>query len=260
MDRPVLGSGGYNEQRDPWYSPHIVIDKFRELASIFGEDNILKPDFKNAKEMFTAAVGLLGAYELGRTETSSQNIYFLQLNKQSKSPDVMAAKQTERPNDPILLEMSQMEVTELEDHFKSDNVVEFLKETKLSPKKSYSDKTMIVCLVNRKVPLNPHQIQEALKILKPRPTIYIIGRTDQNNAGDYLILTAYPPTLSKPVHYNLVKTAKKYSLPSRVRFGLGMDYKINYKKENMEPFDIYDMFGLDELKLKTKYKIVENKR
>ena len=56
-------SGCYDVQRESWHSPIEIINRFEQLRLIYGE-NFSRPDFKRAREMFTAAVALLGAYEL----------------------------------------------------------------------------------------------------------------------------------------------------------------------------------------------------
>lgn len=67
-----------------------------------------------------------------------------------------------------------------------------------------------------------------------------------------MIFQAYPK-LTRFIEYNVDKTASKYSLPSTVRLNLGMDRKIVYKNARMEHISIFEMFGLDEEKIKRKY-------
>lgn len=239
-------SATYDVQKSPWYSPIRVIEGFRLLGHEYG-DNISKGDFKKAREMFVSAVALLGAYEL-----SEENIYFLQINNQSESPDVMAAKQTERPNGPILLELAQMEVVEFEEHFPSNDLIDFLKKTKLSPKKVYGDKTLIVCMVNRFLPLNHIDIGERIKSLNPKSSIYIIGRSQGDDPAKFVIFSPYPK-LTKPIKYDVYESSKKYRIPYRVQFHLGMDDKISYEKIHSDALNIYNMFDLDQSRIE-KYK------
>ena len=241
-----LAISDYNEKKDAWFSPKHVVDNFEVLRGVF-RDNLLKHDFKKARELFAGAITLLGAYEL-----SSQNKYFLQLNKQSSSPDIIAAKQTERTDLPILLELAQIELTEFEEHAKTDELVDFLKTTKLSPRKAYSNKTMIACLINRMMPVNRQKIAKQLSDISPTSSVYIIGRKDRGGIGDFVIFQAYPK-LTRFIKYNVDKTASKYSLPSPVRLSLGMDRKIIYKNARVEYISVFEMFGLDEEKIKRKY-------
>ena len=245
MDNSAIAT--YDVQKDSWYSPIRVVQGFRLLGQEYG-DNISKPEFQKAREMFTAAVALLGAYEL-----SPENTYYLQINRQGTSPDVMAAKQTEIPDEPILLELTQMEVTEFEEHFPSNDIIEFFKRTKLSPKKGYGDKMIIVCMVNRDLPLNHRDISQRIRALNPKSSMYILGRSHEGDVAKFVIFSPYP-RLTKPVKYDLYETAKKYYLPFRVQFHLGTTNKISYAKAHLDPSNIYNMFDLDEKKIKTKYK------
>lgn len=168
----------YNEKKDAWFSPKHVIDNFEVLRKVF-RDNLLNHDFKKARELFAGAITLFGAYEL-----SSQNKYFLQLNKQSSSPNIMAAKQVERINLPILLELTQIELTEFDEHAKTNDLIEFLKTTKLSSRKAYSDKTLIACLVNRITPVDRKKIAKQLNDINAKSSIYIIGRKDKGGGQE----------------------------------------------------------------------------
>jgi len=183
MDNSALAT--YDVHKDSWYSPIRVIQGFHFLEQRYG-DNIYKSEFKRAREMFAAAVALLGAYEL-----SSENRYFLQINRQSESPDVMAGTQTEAESSGILLELMQMEVTDFEEHFPSDDIVEFLKVTKLSPKKGYGEKTVIVCMVNRMLSLNHRDVAEKVKALNPKSTIYILGRSHGEDTANLLFFRRF---------------------------------------------------------------------
>lgn len=244
MSSSVFAS--YDVHKDAWYSPIEIIDRF-ELARSSVGDLIFTPEFKRAREMFVAAATLLGVYEL-----NSDNKYFMQSNNQSTSPDVMAAKQTEK-TDGILMEQTQMEVTELEEHFPSDDIVDFLLATKLSPKYGCNEHTMIVLLVNRYMPFHYAEVQKKLVALKPKPTIYIVGRPQDAQPGDFSILTAHPPTLPRPINYNVVTTSEKYSIPPRVNFNLGTDKKISYKKAKLASVNTYQVLGLDRDRIYKKY-------
>lgn len=235
----------YNEQKDPWYSPKDVLDNFELLRSVYGE-NIYKSEFKKAQEMFTAAVALLGAYEL-----SSENVYWLQLNRQSSAPDIMAAKLVEKVGESVYLGVNQMEITEYESHFPSNNIVEFLKKVKLS--KPYDSRTIIVCLVNRQIPIDRKSISKQLAKIHPKFTIYITGRPLNGEIRVFTIFSPYPQ-LTYFKHYNVNDVIKKYSLLSPMKFSRGMARKISFEKAQLEPRNVYDIFGLDEKRIKIKYK------
>lgn len=240
----------YDPQREPWYSPHIIVDYFELLRSQYGgavQNDFL---FKKAREMFSAAIALFGAYEL-----APENKYYLQINNQGTSPDVMTAKRMKLPDGTVLLEMIQIEVVEMEEHAKTDDVVDFLLNTKLSPKKGYSNKMMIVCFINRVVPIRHKKIHERLKHVSPKSTIYICGRPLNAPMGTFVIFSPYP-MLTKPVTYNINETAKKYSLKPRLMatFGLG-DTMVPTGSETV---NVYQALGLDQQKIYGKFKPKNN--
>ncbi len=237
----------YDQQKDPWYSPIETVKKFQVFGNVFGS-NLNKREFKTAREMFTAAITLLGAYEL-----NPENKYWLQVNKQSPSPDIMAARLIVQPGKLNIMEIAQMEIVTFEDHFPSDDIVEFLKATKLSRRKSYDANTIIVCNVNRKVPVNHREMFEKLKVLNPKSTIYVTGRSNDVDSGNFIIFSPFPK-LTKVIEYNVFKTAEKYSLPFRIRFHLGANQKNIFGKDTKEYVSLYNMFGLDEKKIKEQYK------
>lgn len=240
----------YDVQKDSWYSPIEVINHFEKLRSVYKSavyDNV----FKKAHEMFVGAVSLLGAYEL-----SPENKYFMQINRQAGSPDVMAAKQIENGGKGILLELNQMEITEFEDHFKSDDIVEFLKSTKILPKRDYGEDFLIICAVNKNVPIDYRKIHEMLLKLQPKSTIYIIGRPVGVEFGNFSIFCPFP-ILTKPIKFNIDRTAAKYSIPERVQFSLGIEEKISYKAISLNPVNTYDILGLDRNRIYKKFGVID---
>ena len=240
----------YNVQIESWYSPAEIIRRYEMLRDGYGDEVLTKREFKRAKEMFCGAITLLGAYVL-----SQENVYFLQGNNQSESPDVMAAKQTERSGAPILAEISQLEIVEMNDHYSGNDVVEFLKSTKLSTKKGYSEQTLIVCVVNKQIPVDRKEIARKLAEITPaiKPYIYVTGRVGVPEQEEFSIFTPYPrPT--KIVLYKIADVIAAYSIPPRIRFNLGMADKISYEKAEIEPVNTYDIFGLNQTLIEKKYK------
>lgn len=240
----------YNVQLESWYSPAEIIRRYEMLRDGYGDEILSKGEFKRAREMFCGAITLLGAYVL-----SQENVYFLQGNNQSTSPDVMAAKQRERDGAPILAEVSQLEIVEMNDYYPGNDVVEFLKNTKLSPKKGYNEHTLIVCVVNKQIPVDRKEIARKLAEIKPaiKPYIYITGRIGEPEQEEFSIFTPYPrPT--KIVLYKIPDVIGAYSIPPRIRFNLGMADKISYEKAELEPVNTYDIFGLHQALIEKKYK------
>lgn len=238
----------YDPQRDPWYSPDEIVTYFELLRKQYGDRVQKDYVFKNAREMFSAAVALFGAFEIDPV-----NEYYMQLNKQSTSPDIMAATRSRMDDGSMLLAMNQLEIVDMEEHAGTDDVVDFLLKTKLSSRKGYSDKTMIVCFINRIVPIKHREIHERLKKIAPRSTIYICGKPINAPMGTFVIISLYPD-LTKPVTYNINETAKQMTLKPRITFSLG-------KTDTMVPLgkvdiNIYQVLGLDQQKIYKKFNVV----
>lgn len=246
-----MNESDYNPQQDPWYSPNTVVDYFELLRRQYGKAVETDVVFKKAREMFSAAVALFGAYEL-----SSENQYYLQANRQSSSPDIMAGTRTKMSDGSILLAMQQIEIVEMESHANTDDVVQFLQNTKLSPRKGYSDKMMIICFINRIVPIRRKEIYEHLKLIQPKSTIYICGKPIDAPLGTFMMFSPYP-ALTKPLTYNINETAKKYSLKPSITFSLGkgdIEIPTGPRQRN-----IYEALGLDRSKIYKKYHVSVDK-
>lgn len=242
--KPIVN---HNIQAESWYSPKQIVEEFQYLLYLYTEEELKDRIFQRAREMFIGAVNLLGAYELGH-----ENLYFLQSNNQTSSPDVMAVKQVVQ-NGAIHALLTQMEVVGMDDNAPTDDIVEFLKMTKLAPTKAYNEHDMIVLTINRKVPYNAQAVHESLKELNPKPTIYLLGRKIGAVDGDFMISTPWP-ILYPPIDYNIIATASKYTLPPRVQFNLGIETEIKYTKStNVPRVNIYDVMGIDKIKVDKKF-------
>lgn len=240
----------YDVSKDSWYSPIKIIEEFEKCRAYFGDVRLSDPVFKKAHEMFTGAVTLLGAYEL-----SNENLYYMQTNNQTRTPDIMAGMQLAGGKQGIDLLLTQMEMVEMNEHAPTGDIIEFLKRTKLSPKKSYTEHDMIVLTINRKTPYDRYEVARELQKIKPKSTIYIIARPVGAEIGDFMISTPYPK-LYKPVTFNVDKTATKYSLPERVDFNLSPEKEIKYTRSaNMKPVNTYQILGLDKAKIYRRFTI-----
>lgn len=228
----------YDVQKFPWYSPRLIIKSINRLTKIYGSNIEDKKEFKLAREMFAAAVALLGAYEL-----DTSNKYFMQANFQNSSPDVMSAKQTEQLFAPILLELNQIEIVTMNEYSDTNDVVEFLKRTKLSPKKSYSEDTLIVLIVNKKIQVNRVKIADELKEINAKPTIYILGK----NVGDNDQWTIFSPwpRATRFVIYNLSDVIDKFQLPECVSLHRSLDHKISYVESKKVTTTVQRLFNIE---------------
>jgi hypothetical protein len=199
--------------------------------------------------MFIGAVTLLGAYEV-----SVENKYWMQSNEQTPSPDVMASLQVETTEGFNLL-LNKMEIVEMERHAGTDDIVDFLLENKLSKLKSYAEDDMIVLVVNKQIPIDHRKIHIRLEELKPKPTIYIIGRPLGVEPGGFSIFSPYP-FLTTPLQFNVNDTAARYWIPDKVSFSLSSEKKIRFTKSNdLRPTNTYETLGLDKSKIYKRFGI-----
>lgn len=237
----------YDVEKFPWYSPQLVIKAVRMLTQTYGETNFYKrTQFQRAREMFEAAVAILGMYA-----TDPVNKYFLQPNLQKNKPDVATATQIETPNQPITLGLSNLELTSLTEYTKSDDVVKFLQETKFH--KDYASDTIILLVVKRKISLDRDKVVKEFRAIKPKWTIYIVGKLQDSEK--WVIFSPWP-TPTKPVIYDLAENSKLLQLPSSVTFQKKLVQKISYVDSQKVSTMAHEVCGIDEKKIE-KYKMTK---
>lgn len=227
-------AGSYNVQKYPWYSPHLVLRAMSQLTRIYGSNVESRREFKLAREMFSAAVSLLGAFEL-----HNDNKYYMQPNLQSSSPDVVAAKRTNIKSFKVLLEVTNLEIVDMNDFSATNDISEFLSKTKLSPRKSYDNRTLIVCVVNKKIKMNADEIAKGIVPLAPKSTIYILGKL-QGYSYTWTLYSPYPQKL-KPIIFSIPDTMKKYKLHDVTNFRKGQDESELLKNQKTTIFDIFNL-------------------
>lgn len=243
-----MNDSDYNPQLEPWYSPKVIIDYFELLRRQYGGAVQMDPLFKTAREMFSAAVSLFGAYEL-----SEENKCYLQKNNQSASPDVMAAMMVKGLDGHNTLAMQMMELVSMEEHAGTDDIVQFLQKTKLSNRKAYSKFMMIVLFVNRIMSVDYKDIHKRLIALRPKGTIYICGKPIESDMGEFMMFQVNP-NLTTPLRFNINKTVRKYSLHSSITFSLGSkDIEIPTGQRDV---DIFVVLGLNRERIRRKFGIV----
>jgi hypothetical protein len=199
--------------------------------------------------MFDAAISLFGAYEL-----HPDNKYYMQPNLQSSSPDVVAAKQTEIDNEPVLLEKTNLELVRMNEYSNTDDVVTFLKRTKFSPKKCYDSKTLIICMVSKKIQIDRLKIATELKELSPKSSVYIVGKI-QDEEDKWTVFSPYPD-LTKFQIFKLSETMQKYSLHDVITLHRGFVKKITTEKGEKKTTTIYDIFNIKEPDV-AKFKVIK---
>jgi hypothetical protein len=226
--------GSYDYQKYPWYSPHLVIKSMSKLANAVGADVETKREYQRAREMFDCSIALLGVHKM-----NPENTYHMQPNQQSTSPDVMAIKLTEVPNEPVLLEVGQIEHVSMNEFSSTDDIVEFLKTTKFSPTKSYDEKTFILCVVKKRLQLNRLVVTDGLRKLHPRSTVYVLGKIKDD--AKWVIFSPYPES-TEPVFFDPGEVMKTYVLPEYVNLKLGIRQKVSFIKTRQGAIDLKEFF------------------
>lgn len=229
--------------RHHWLSPVFVIQSAVEIYKLYSEEIVAtKSEFKSVQEAVAAAFMLLGMYE-------NQKIhYFMQCSRED-SPDILTLTLVEKKVQPYIEGQYQtVEVVTYEDH-SEQTLFEFLRDTKLSPKKAYDDKTIILCFVN-KVTQTPDEngFHEMLKTLSPKPQIVILGRMRDADSR-YSLMQVWP--FAARIEYSASDIAKTYPLPPHMKLSRTMDRKVKFTHTTeVKAPTMYEVFGIDEKRVK----------
>jgi hypothetical protein len=230
----------YDIQKDGWFSPKVVITEFNKLIKVFGEDAMKKDKhlFGRGFEMFVGAVTLLGLYKMNH-----ENIYLIQSNNQTATPDVYAAIYKPSEDNDGLVPLVQIEHVGMGQFSTTDDAFTFLKQTKLSSTKSYTEADLIVLEVNRKISLNLSELGKKLHDLNPKPTIYILGHIRETR--EFVLQSPYPK-FSELTRFKIRDVLMSYSIPDRV-------YYYRSAQRSLKPASSYEVLGLDKNAILKKY-------
>jgi hypothetical protein len=242
----IFDSGLY-----PWHSPRYVLEAYDSLIQTFNDQALGSKDFEKAREARLVAISLLGIHELTKRH------YLMQVSREN-SPDIVTMFRAELKGMPVHGFFQEVEVVSFDKNSPETDVVEFLKRTKLSPKYSYDNKTIILCEVKRDMRLPPYEtIHTRLKELNPLPTVIIIGKISPEKLI-YKICQIWP-TLDLLTDIDVFELANKYPSPHNLQLTKGSDHQIKYGKRVAGKPGYFEVFGLDEIKLKKKYKVEETR-
>lgn len=170
-----------------WYSPVNVIYHFTRLDSELPEQDKQSKVFRKAEEAFATAIMLMGIRKIQNIE------YWLQIVKDSEgSPDIRSICFPSGENKLNMFKFQDVEVAIMEQHSKQESVVDFLKRTKLSRGKAYSDKTTILCKIELTTKLQPYKtILEELKEVKSKSPVILLGKVSPDKPV-YRICQVHP--------------------------------------------------------------------
>lgn len=160
--------------QDPiWFAPLNVIHHFSKLDSSISDKERKSKKFRKAQEMLIVSIMLSGLQSLQGVK------YWLQLvDDNESSPDVRTGTfvPSEKTNSPGF-SIQDIEVVTFEEHSRG-SVIDFLGTAKLSGKKSYDEKTTILCEIKQNIHLPPlTQLNDEIKLLRKDLPVMIVGRT-----------------------------------------------------------------------------------
>src|SRR3990167_676906 len=153
-----------------WYPPaNILYHGDKKLRTQ------IKADVKRqVNEGMSAAVMLVGMAKMTGYEYRLQPV-----NQKEQTPDVRTMRIVETPGEPNWMEVQEVEVVTLEKN-STEQVDNFLKRTKLSSKKAYPPKMVILCHINKNLRNGKswRDIHQSLKHLGIPNQVYILARID----------------------------------------------------------------------------------
>lgn len=231
-----------------WHSPRYILICFDRILAAFGEVVYSHGEFKKVREIKAVAILLLGLYKL-------QNIpYLLQISRDT-SPDVITLRLREAKDISVEAQRQTVEVVTY-GHFSDKGILEFLINTKLSPekaKKSYDDKTVILCEITKQIRLPPYKLMfEELKKINPRPVVFTLGKISQDK-HIYQICQIWPE-IDFLTDIDMIELANSYPKPHNTRFIKSASKKVTIAPSVLPKPNEFEVFGLDKAKLYKKFK------
>lgn len=227
----------YNYGLYEWYSPAFIMLCYNDLLKKYPgqEDHSL---LKKAKEAMQGAMALLGARRL-----HENNVYVMQMNRQSQRPDVIAATRVMINGEPII-KISPLEITEMGSHTNHQDIAKFLLDNKL--KKDYPPETIFIPVINKVLDYNIHDVASKIKPANKNNPIYIVEKAKDTVSTSFNI--ASPQPIVAKVGFDLAEQAKNYPYPYRMTLAEDKTNKnpalVQYQAK---PIDLFDFFLLNRV-------------
>lgn len=225
----------YDVTKFSWHTPLTIFKAYDILQARYDQELGKKREFQNLTEAIPVAIVLVGLYKI-------QNIsYYMQICR-DRFPDIVTMRPTQGKN-PVFGEFSDVEVVRFDNFTDIIDIVEFLKNTKLSKQKSYPANTIIVCDIGKSIKIDYEKIRKELRKASPAHEIYLVGKIHPSQQI-YQIFQAFPSRLS-PIIVNASKDAEGIPDPQSLMLYLSSKKTIEYRKtikrsENaLEIFDIH---------------------
>lgn len=219
-----------------WFSPINILYHYARLESVLPPDKRKTRSFKKAKEAYHVAIMLMGIIKF------QQRHYWLQVVKDEEgSPDIRTGTFVIEAGRPRGFTIQEVEVVDFEQH-SDENIVDFLKRTKLSPKRPYPPHTTFLCNVSKTTLLPPYaQIHDRLKSVVAENPVVVLGRI-YSRRHIYRICQVHPE-MDLLVDFDVMKESYNKKYRGVLRLKLGADDRLNFiylPNEKHYPFETLD--------------------
>lgn len=214
-------------QNNVWFLPLNFVYHFGKLEQT---KKIPKEKFKKCYEAYIAAIFLINMF------TYCNKVFWMQIVPDKEgSPDIKSVSYKDNISNDI--EIHDIELVFFEEHSHED-LGDFLLKTKLSKKKSYDNKTSILCYIQK----NNYQIKKEIfsQLEKANHSfkgqLFLLWRNKTKNT-QYCVLKVFPKkgVLKTFNVYEEVKKEAQY--PSVLVLKKGLKRENNYVGEKFYPFD-----------------------
>lgn len=230
----------------PWHSPSYVLWSLDQLILKYGEIVGTKREFQKAREARAVALLLLGI-------NKTQGLHYMMQISDDNSPDIRSIRLVERPNQPTVGEIQDVEVVTF-GNYSDGEVADFIINKKLNSKKAYDDKTIILCEVIKRTNLQPYvTMYEKMKSINPLPTIFVLGKISPEQDRYVYQICQIWPSIDYLEDIDVLQQVKTYPAPHNLMLNHGPAQIITYTKSGKAKPTPYEVFGLNEQELVKKY-------
>lgn len=223
-----------------FYSPARVDLAFAKLPKVY-RDNIEDHLFDRAREMYEAAIYLTGCYVL---DTSNQ---YQMRSYEGETPDVLAIKKAGKGDKGNLLHKTKIEVVTMRDEDDRADIMKFLRDTKLSKKKAYTQDDTILLSLMKVMQADFGKLVSELAELNPSPHIFALGKLKEQPLGDFFIARLHPRH-TRPVFFTFQRVLAVLPTPGKIHTTFGLHKEDISKQESSDLDDPFEVLGLMEEK------------
>jgi hypothetical protein len=219
-----------------FYSPVRVDHAFSRMPQVY-RDNIEDHLFDRAREMYEAAIYLTGCWVL---DTSNQ---YQMRSYEGETPDVLAIKRAGKGVRGNLLHKTKIEVVTMRDEDIRSDVMQFLRETKLSPRKSYTEDDTILLSMMKVLKVDFTKLVSEIAEHKPAPHVFAIGKLKEQPLGDFFIARLHP-NHTRPVYFTFQRVLDVLPTEGKIILKFGLHEEVVKTQESSDIDDPFEVLGL----------------